>query len=190
MEFFSYITEEYMRILSMLGQHIYLFAISTAISIVVGMTIAIFSTSEGRERIGRVILTLTGSAQSVPSIAVVALVFIFVGIGAKPAIIALAVYSLVPIVFNATSGILSVPNKVIEAGRGMGLTNSQILWRIKIPLAMPVIMAGIRSAATINIGTATVAGAVFAALLAITVDGVLALVEMKLTPKGLTVDRT
>jgi osmoprotectant transport system permease protein len=158
-----------------------------------------------------VILSITGASQAVPSVAVIALVFLFIGIGMKPAIIALVIYSLVPIVFNATSGILSVDPGVIQAAKGMGLTRTQRLWRIKIPLAMPVIMSGIRSAATINIGTVTVAaiigagglgdiiytglklnrpemiliGAGFAAIIAILVDTVLYYVEQKVTPKGL-----
>jgi len=175
--------------------------------------LSVIATEEGREKIGKVIVSITGAAQAVPSIAVVALVFIYVGIGAVPAIISLIVYSLVPIVFNATSGILSVPKNIIEAGKGMGFTRNQILWKIKIPIATPVIIGGIRSAATIIIGTAVVAsvigggglgdlifiglklnkpealfaGAFCSALMAIIVDAILARVEKSITPKGLKI---
>jgi osmoprotectant transport system permease protein len=182
-----------------------------AFAIAVGIFLSIVITREGHEKMGQVILSITGASQAVPSVAVIALVFLFIGIGMKPALVALVIYSLVPIVFNATSGILSVDPGVLEAAKGMGLTKSQRLWHIKIPLAMPVIMSGIRSSATINIGTVTVAavigagglgdiiytglklnrpemifiGAGLAAIIAILVDTVLMYVERKVTPKGL-----
>ncbi|MCF7936280.1 MAG: ABC transporter permease [Synergistales bacterium] len=213
--FTEYISSHSGQITTAIWQHIYLFAISLSISIVIGMALSIFITAEGREKIGKFVLAITGAAQSVPSVAVVALVFIFVGIGAPPAIIALVIYSLVPVVFNATSGILNVDQGIIEAARGMGFTNTQILWRIKIPLAMTIIMSGIRSAAMINIGTVTVAafigagglgdliftglkmnrfvmifvGGSLSALIAITVDTILMFVEQRIIPKGLQVSR-
>jgi osmoprotectant transport system permease protein len=157
------------------------------------------------------VVSVTAAAQAVPPIAIIALAFIFVGIGATPSIIALIIYSIVPILFNASSGLLSVPPQVIEAGRGLGLTDRQLLWKIKIPMSLPVIMAGIRSAATINIGTATVAsfigggglgdlifmglklyrsdiiltGAILTAIMAIAVDYLLQLAESAMVPGGL-----
>ena len=197
----------------MIVQHLTLFGISTLFAIVVGMVVSIISTSEGNEKIGRVLLSISGMAQAVPSIAVVALVFLFVGIGMKPAVIALILYSVVPIIFNTSSGLLSVNVKTIEAAKGIGYTNSQILWKIKMPIALPVIIAGIRSAATINIGTATIAsvigggglgdlifigiklqrshitiiGAVLTALLAVIIDTVIQGVGNTITPRGLKV---
>jgi len=211
----AYIAKNQYLVFTATWQHWYLFAVSTLFAILIGLFIGIFVTGEGREKIGRLVLTITGAAQAVPSIAVVALVFIFVGIGFTPAIIALIIYSLVPIVFNTTSGLLSISAKLIEAARGIGLTNSQILWKIKLPIAIPVIMAGIRSAATINIGTATVAavigggglgdliftglrlqrteiiliGTFLAAIIAILVDTLIALLEKVVTPKGLHISR-
>lgn len=198
-----------------LGQHFMLFASSTLIAIVIGISLSILITDEGKEKIARVILSISGAAQSVPSIAIIALTFIFVGIGVTPAVIALVIYSIVPILFNATSGLISVDPKTIEAGKGMGLTKGQILWKIKFPLALPVIVAGIRSAATINIGTATIAsvigggglgdlifiglrlnrseilflGSLITALLAIIIDLMFSLVEKAITPKGLNAER-
>ena len=211
MTFLNYFLENYNKILRLSLQHFWLFIISLIIAIVIGVILSIIATEEGREKMGKVIISITGAAQAVPSIAVIALVFIYVGIGAVPAIISLIIYSLVPIVFNATSGILSVPKNIIEAGKGMGFTRNQILWKIKIPIAIPVIMGGIRSAATIIIGTAVVAsvigggglgdlifiglklnkpealfaGAFSSALMAIIVDTILARVEKTITPKGL-----
>lgn len=215
MIFLNFFLENYNKILSLSLQHFYLFIISLIIAIIIGVTLSIIATEEGREKIGKVIVSITGAAQAVPSIAVVALVFIYVGIGAVPAIISLIVYSLVPIVFNATSGILSVPKNIIEAGKGMGFTRNQILWKIKIPIATPVIIGGIRSAATIIIGTTVVAsvigggglgdlifiglklnkpeslfaGAFCSALMAIIIDTILARVEKSITPKGLKIKK-
>ncbi|RLC38074.1 MAG: ABC transporter permease [Candidatus Nealsonbacteria bacterium] len=211
MIFLNYFLENYNKILRLSLQHFWLFIISLIIAMIIGVTLSIIATEEGREKMGQVIISITGAAQAVPSIAVIALVFIYVGIGAVPAIISLIVYSLVPIVFNTTSGILSVPQSIIEAGKGMGFTRNQILWKIKIPIAIPVIIGGIRSAATIIIGTAVVAsvigggglgdlifiglklnkpealfaGAFSSALMAIIVDTILARVEKTITPKGL-----
>ena len=197
----------------MVLQHLFLFGVSTLIAIVAGIFISIVSTLEGYEKFGRILLTISGMAQAVPSIAVVAIVFLFVGIGMKPAIIALIIYSIVPIIFNTSSGLLSVNSMTIEAARGVGFTNSQILWKIKMPIASPVIVAGIRSAATINIGTATIAsligggglgdlifigiklqkhhitiiGALLTALIAIFIDIILQTAGKKAVPKGLTI---
>jgi len=215
MVFLNYYLENFNKILRLFYQHFCLFIISLIIAIIIGVILSIIATEEGREKLGKVIVSIAGAAQAVPSIAVIALVFIYVGIGVTPAIISLIVYSLVPIIFNTTSGILSVPQDIIEAGKGMGFTRNQILWKIKIPIAAPVIMGGIRSAATIIIGTAVVAsvigggglgdlifiglrlnkpealfaGAFSSALMAIIIDIILARAEKIITPKGLKVKK-
>ncbi len=215
MVFLNYYLENFNKILRLFYQHFCLFIISLIIAIIIGVILSIVATEEGREKLGKVIVSIAGAAQAVPSIAVIALVFIYVGIGVTPAIISLIVYSLVPIIFNTTSGILSVPQNIIEAGKGMGFTRNQILWKIKIPIAAPVIMGGIRSAATIIIGTAVVAsvigggglgdlifiglrlnkpealfaGAFSSALMAIIIDIILARAEKIITPKGLKVKK-
>lgn len=209
----EYIVNNQDEILRMILQHLFLFSVSTIIAIVVGVIVSIFATLDGYKKFGQVLLAVSGMAQAVPSIAVVALVFLFVGIGMKPAIIALIIYSIVPVIFNTSSGLLSVNAKTIEAARGIGFTNTQILWKIKIPIASPVIIAGIRSAATINIGTATIAsligggglgdlifigiklqkhhitiiGACLTALIAIVIDGILQAAGKKVVPRGLTI---
>lgn len=207
----EYLIENQTEVLRMIWQHFYLFFSSTFVAILAGIAISIVATKEGWEKAGSVLLTVSGMAQAVPSIAVVALVFLFVGIGVKPAIIALVLYSIVPIIFNTSSGLLSVNSKTIEAARGIGYTDGEILWKIKMPIASPVIIAGIRSAATINIGTATIAsiigggglgdlifigiklqkshitiiGAILTALMAIIVDFALQKAGNKIIPKGL-----
>lgn len=215
MNLFQYISENFNKIMELFIEHFFLFLLSLIITTIIGISLSIIATEEGREKMGKIILSITGAAQAVPSIAVIALVFIYVGIGKTPTIISLIIYSLVPVIFNATSGILSVPRGVIEAGKGMGFTKQQILWKLKIPIAIPVIMGGIRSAATIIIGTAVIAsvigggglgdliftglklnrpealvtGAASSAILAIIIDRILGYVEKIITPKGLKVER-
>jgi osmoprotectant transport system permease protein len=215
MNLFQYISENFNKIMELFVEHFFLFLFSIIITTIIGVSLSIIATEEGREKIGKTILSITGAAQAVPSIAVIALVFIYVGIGKTPTIISLIIYSLVPVIFNATSGILSVPKGIIEAGKGMGFTKNQILWKLKIPIAIPVIMGGIRSAATIIIGTAViasvigggglgdliftglklnrpealVAGAASSAILAIIIDRILAYVEKMITPKGLKAEQ-
>ncbi|MEA2065499.1 MAG: ABC transporter permease, partial [Thermotogota bacterium] len=104
-------------VIDKLWETLFLFSISWAIAIVVGMAIAIFATRPGREKAKTLTLSITSTAQAVPSVAVLALTFIFVGIGAKPALIALFLYSLVPIVFNAASGLTNVSSGIKEAAR-------------------------------------------------------------------------
>lgn len=207
---FGYLTENFGSLVENLWEHTYLFLGSWAVALVTGVSIAIFSTRPGRLKLGRAILSATGAAQAVPSIAVIAIVFIFLGIGAAPAMVALFLYSLVPITFNASSGLLSVSEDMKKAARGMGMTNRQILWRVEMPVTMPAVAAGARSAATINIGTATIAaaigagglgetifvglrvtnqsmifaGALLAAGLAVVVDTLLGFVERLLTSEG------
>ena len=216
MNIVSYYFNNFGKIMSALEIHIFIFLVSLTFSIIIGMAISIFITQEGKKKIGRVILSVMGAAQSVPSLVIIALIFIFVGIGIKPAIIALVVYGLVPIIFNTTSGILSIRQNIIEAGKGMGLTQNQLLWKVKIPIALPVIMGGIRSSATIIIGSTTVAavigggglgdfifiglklqkpemlisGALTVSLLAIIVDYIMAMIEKKVVPKGLQIKKT
>ena len=211
MSLFTYIIEHSNEITVLVVQHGIIFLISIIPAIFFGVALSIIVTREGREKQGNRLLTITAAAQSVPSVAVVAIVFIFVGVGALPAVIALFMYSLVPIVFNATSGMLSISSEVVEAAKGIGFTNRQVLWKVKIPLAVPVIMAGVRSAATINVGTATVAsfigggglgdlifmgiklyrsdmifsGSLIVGLLAIVIDALLRLLEVKLIPGSL-----
>ncbi len=209
----AYISENTGYVLEKVVEHLYLFAVSWAAAVVVGLLIAIYSTRPGRRKIGQTVLSITGAAQSVPSIAVIAVVFIFLGIGAAPALFALFLYSLVPITFNAASGLMSVDPAMKRAARGMGMTNLEILRKIELPVTVSAIASGARSAATINIGTATIAsaigagglgeiifiglrvtdqsmilaGALPAALLAIIVDTILAGVEKGLTSEGLKI---
>jgi osmoprotectant transport system permease protein len=95
-----------------------------------------------------------GLGQTIPSLAVLALTMSFLGIGSKPAIFALFVYSTLPIARNTLAGILSVSPAIIDAAKGMGMKSNRILWQVEVPNALHIILTGVRVALIINIGTA------------------------------------
>jgi len=162
-------------------------------------------------RLARGALGLAGVLQTVPSIALLAFMLPLFGIGVTPALVALFLYALLPVLRNTIVGIQSIEERLIDVGRGLGMRDSQILQRIELPLAAPVVMAGIRTATVISVGTATLAafigagglgdpivtglsttdyalvlcGALPAAALAIALDYALGLVERWTTPKGI-----
>ncbi|GAK40532.1 proline/glycine betaine ABC transporter permease protein [Paenibacillus sp. TCA20] len=198
-------------VLSGLLVHIQLVVISMLIAAVVGITLGIIITRV--KFLKGVTLGTAGILQTIPSLAMLGFMIPFFGIGMNTAIVALFLYSLLPIIRNTYTGITDVDPAVIEAARGMGMTDMQILFRVQLPLALSVMMAGIRTATVINVGTATLAafigagglgefiflgiqrnidaltllGAIPAALLALIIDYVLGLVEKGTTPKGLKV---
>jgi osmoprotectant transport system permease protein len=104
--------------------------------------------------------TLVAIGQTVPPVAVLAIAVPLIGFGAWPALIALALYGLLPIVRATVAGLESVPQAALEAADGAGMTAAQRLWRVELPLALPVLLAGVRTSVIINIGTATIASTV------------------------------
>ncbi len=146
----------------LLGEHLALVGTSSALAFLAGFLLGVFVT----RRSGRDFLDLTGElsalAQTFPPVAVLALAVPLVGFGFRPTVLALFLYSVLPILHNTTTGIDGVPGETVEAAEGMGMTPWQVLARVQLPLAMPVIVAGIRTSVVINVGTATV-GAVIGA---------------------------
>ena len=142
-------------LIDLVGEHLLLVFISSALAVIMGIVAGIFVT----RRSGRVYLQtvndLTSLAQTFPPVAILALAVPFIGFGFKPTIAALFLYSILPVVRNTISGIEAVPAPLIEAAFGMGMTPIQILFKVEIPLAIKVIMAGIRMSVVMNIGTAT-----------------------------------
>ncbi len=156
-------------------------------------------------------LSLTGVLQTLPSLAVFVFMIPLFGIGAKPAIAALFLYSLLPIVRNTHAGLVGIPRDIRETATAIGLPARTRLWRVELPLALGTIVAGVQTAAVINVGTATLGaligaggygqpiltgirlddiglileGAVPAAALALLVQGAFALLGRALTPRGL-----
>lgn len=192
-------------------QHLQIVLISSAITVAVGIPLGVWVTRESGRDFRELISATVDFAQTFPPIAVLALMMPLLGIGIMPAIVALGLYGLFPVVSGTVAGLDAVPPAVLDAARGMGMGRWAILFRIELPLAARVIMGGVRTSAIINIGTATVAaatgagglglpiltgintqnsallleGAVAAALLALLADATLARVEELLTPSGL-----
>jgi osmoprotectant transport system permease protein len=104
--------------------------------------------------------TVTAAGQSFPPVAVLAIAVPVIGFGAEPALIALTLYGLLPVVANTIAGLGAVPAAVREAARGIGMSDSEILRQVELPLAAPIILAGIRTSTIINVGTAAIASTV------------------------------
>ncbi len=190
-------------------EHLGLAGLALALGILVAVPMGLVL--ERHRRLAEPLIRVVGITQTIPSIALLAFMIPIFGIGAFPAVVALWIYSLFPILRNAYSGVRDAGPDAVQAATALGMTEPQALIQIRLPLAAPVIMAGIRTAAVITVGTATLAafigagglgvpivsglqladnkiilsGAIPAALLAILVDVVLGLVERKLTPRGL-----
>jgi len=192
--------------LGLLGEHLFLVVISTVVAVAIGVPLGILLTRRPGWR--RPILGFANVCQTIPSLALfgflIPLPFIG-GVGARTAIVALVVYALLPIVRNTYTGIVNVDPAVREAGRGMGMTDRELLVMVELPLAAGVIFSGIRVATVIGVGVATLAaavgdgglgvyifrgvsvvddtlilaGALPAALLALAADGLLGLVERR-----------
>lgn len=192
---------------SLVGQHMMLVGLSTVVAVAAGVPLGILAAH--RPRLGAPIVWLANMVQTIPSLAMfgflLPLPFIG-GLGARMAIVVLILYALLPIVRTTTAGLRSVDPALVEAGTALGMTPGQLLREVELPLALPSIVAGIRVAAVIGVGTATIAaavgagglgeyifrglsmvdptvifaGAVPSALLALSIDGALTLIERRL----------
>src|SRR4029450_10420003 len=194
---------------AMVERHLFLVLWSTAIATAMGLPAGIVAAH--RPRIGRPLLAVGSIGQAVPSLALLGFLLplpFIGGIGPRIAIVALILYALLPIVRSTAAGLRSIDPAIIDAGVAMGMTARQLLWLVELPLALPSIVAGIRIATIVGIGTATIAaaigagglreyifrgpsmvdstvilaGAVPAAVLALLADGVLTWVERRLAP--------
>lgn len=199
-------------------EHLCMVFIACAIAIFMGVALGIFISRRGREHIADVVLYIAEIGMTIPSLAMFGLLMLILGsiglsaIGFLPAVIALIVYGQLPILRNTYTAIRGVDPAIIEAGRGMGMSDRQLLFKIELPLAVPVIMAGLRNAIVLLIGIATIAsiigaggfgapiwrglgrgarmdliimGAIGATVLALVADGLMSRVERWVTPKGL-----
>jgi osmoprotectant transport system permease protein len=148
-------------ILQRSGQHLGLVVISTGLAILIGMPLGVLITRQ--RQLSQWVLGGANLVQTVPSLALFGMLIplpLIGGIGARPAIVALILYALLPIIRNTYIGIMNVDPAIREAGRGMGMTDRQLLLQVEIPLAMGVILAGVRLAVVIGVGLATIAAAV------------------------------
>ncbi|MDB9439664.1 glycine betaine ABC transporter substrate-binding protein [Dolichospermum lemmermannii CS-548] len=143
------------------GEHLILVIISLAIAISIGLPVGIFITRQ--PKLASPILGLANAIQTIPSLAIFGFLIsvpFLGGIGKTPAIFALTLYALLPIIRNTYIGINSINPAIKEAGIGMGMTDQQLLLQVEIPLALPVILAGVRVATVISVGIATIAAAI------------------------------
>lgn len=152
---FSFMKEQSGKILDQLLQHIGLTFISLFIAVIIGVPVGILIARN--KKFSAPVLGFTGILQTIPSIALLGFMIPLLGIGPVPAIVALFLYALLPIVRNTFTGITGVDATVIESAKGMGMSQGQILRKVELPLSMPVILAGIRTATVINVGVATLA---------------------------------
>jgi len=197
----TFIAEQQEKLGTQIIQHLGLTFLSLLLAVIIGLPLGIFIAR--KQKISSSVLGIAGVLQTIPSIALLGFMIPVLGIGAAPAIAALLIYALLPIIRNTYTGIRGVDPAVIEAAKAMGMNKKQLLLKVELPLAMPVIIAGIRTAAVINVGVATLAsfvaagglgefifggislnntnmilaGAIPAALLAIILDQMIALLQ-------------
>ena len=140
--------------------HLTLVALSSAASIVAGVGAGIFITRQSGREFRPLVESTVAMGQTIPPVAVLAVAVPLIGFGETPALIALSLYGLLPIVQGTVAGLESVPASAREAAAGLGMSAQRILLRIELPLAMPVIIAGVRTSTIINVGTAALAATV------------------------------
>jgi osmoprotectant transport system permease protein len=151
----QFMSQQSDKLLMQTLQHIGLTFISLIIAVIIGLPLGIWITR--KKQFSGIILGIAGVLQTIPSIALLGFMIPLLGIGVKPAIVALLLYALLPIIRNTFTGIDGVDASVKEAATGMGMSKWQVLSKVELPLAMPVILAGIRTATVINVGVATLA---------------------------------
>lgn len=198
------------RVQSLVTQHIQLTVVSTIFVLLIAIPLGIIVTRPAAKRITPLVLAVANIGQAAPSIGLLVILVIIFGTGFETAVYGLVAYSILPVLRNTMVGLEQVDRSVIEAGRGMGMSRLRVLARIELPLAVPVILAGVRTALVINVGTAALAtfinggglgdminnglklrrdtviltGSVLTASLALSIDWLGGLVERYLRPKG------
>ncbi|MFT5701645.1 MAG: osmoprotectant transport system permease protein [Desulforhopalus sp.] len=148
---------EYPVIMALFSQHLYMVSVSMVFATIIGVTAGVLLTRQRFRKYAGICMYIIGLGQTIPSLAVLAIAMSFMGIGMKPAIFALTIYSILPIARNTLAGITAVPPELIDAGKGMGMPPIKILMEVELPNAMSVILTGFRIALVINIGTAALA---------------------------------
>ncbi|ADQ15200.1 ABC transporter permease [Halanaerobium hydrogeniformans] len=142
--------------ITLMIQHLRLVGFSVFIAILIALPTGIILSRNFIKNYSEKLIFFFNIAQGLPSLAVIALVLPFLGIGFVPAVTALIIYALLPIIRNTIAGLNNIETDLIEAAQGMGMTPFEILYKIELPLALPVIIAGIQTAAVVTVGTAVV----------------------------------
>ncbi len=149
----DFLIEKSPELLIKFREHVVLTGVSTSFAILAGVPLGILITRH--KTIRGTVLAAAGVVQTIPSLAMLAFLLPILGIGIKPAIVALTLYAFLPIIRNTYTGLTNISDEIIEAATGVGFTPKQMLCLVELPLAMPVIFAGIRTAAVIGVGIAT-----------------------------------
>lgn len=209
MGFLRYFSGKGDKVLELFIQHIGLTLVAVGIAILIGVPLGILITR--KKSLANIVMGITNVIQAVPSLALLGFLIPVLGIGSTPAIIMVFLYSLLPVVKNTYIGLENINEDMIEAAKGIGLTNMQTLKMIQLPLALPVIMAGIRIAAVTAVGLMTIAafigagglgylvftgvqrvdnymilsGAIPACVLALIMDFIIGKIENAVVPEGI-----
>lgn len=189
-------------------EHVQLVLIPLAIATAIAFPIGVLLTRPRFRRYTGKVMGIFNAGQTIPPLAVIAVFFPFLGLGYRPALIALTIYALLPIARNTLAGLSGVPQEVKEAARGMGMTEWQILTQVELPLSLPVVMSGIKTSAVLTAGTAALAaliggkgmgavifaginffrmelilaGTIYIGLITVLLDRILSFIENRLTP--------
>lgn len=193
-------------------EHVLLTAVSTALVIAIAVPLGVVLTRPFAARARPFLLVVINLGQALPTIGILALLAVaFLFLGFEAAVVGLVLYAVVPVLLNTMVGLDQVDESILEAGRGMGISKAGVLRRIELPLSVPIILAGVRTALVINVGTATLAtyinagglgdvivaglstnrtlvqivGAVLTAVLALSIDYLAGIAEDVLRPRGL-----
>ncbi len=161
MNWYDFLLRNRSEVIERTGEHIGLVATSMAIALIIGLPLGVALVR--RRTLQRWVLGVANIVQTIPSLALFGFLIPVPwigGVGANTAIVALALYALLPILRNTCTGIEEVDAAVIESARGMGMTPQQVLWQVELPLAAPVLLAGIRVATVLCIGVTTIAAAI------------------------------
>jgi len=208
-----YSTFTYGDIASLTAAHLQMVFMAVLIAMGVGIPLGVLVTRPGFRRLAPAVVGGANIGQSIPSLAIIAIMAPLLGFGLRSAVVALFIYGLLPILRNSYAGVRNIDPAIIEAARGMGMTRWQVIRRIELPLARPVIMAGIRISTVVTVGTAELAvlvggsglgtitltgvfaripllilqGAAPTAILAISLGFILERIESWMTPRGLKI---
>jgi osmoprotectant transport system permease protein len=161
MNVFEFAARNWREIAALTGEHLLLVVVSTLIAVAIGLPVGLLLTRHARLK--RPVLTVANILQTVPSLALFGFLIplpLVGGIGARAAIVALVLYALLPVIRNTVTGVEGVDRSVREAAVAMGMTDAQVLRQVELPLAAPVILAGVRVATVISVGVATIAAAI------------------------------
>ncbi|HEV2399773.1 MAG TPA: ABC transporter permease [Candidatus Sulfotelmatobacter sp.] len=161
MNVLRFIVQNHTQVLELTLEHLWLVGLSTAFAMVIGIPLGILIAH--RPRYNKPVLSSANVIQTIPSLALFGFLLPVPWLGSRSdrlAILALTLYALLPIIRNTYAGIRGVDSSIVEAGKGMGLTESQVLWQVELPLSLSVILSGVRVAVVISVGLATIAAAI------------------------------